>query len=294
MLTIDAGNRNTVLGRQLPHRFNVMAWFRVTDIWFEMMGDKKGLKCRLQKLKLGDKSWWAALDSPDPVPPNQRNFGIKPDSIECRSCHQMSPRIYDQGWMCLEPACNVFWKLTDDGSTPNSLSFHSTFLSYRVDHTTNPVPRYPLNPKWDRVAGALARISVREAWRAIICPNCSKCIPRTYWRGWKCSESSGGCDSCNFQAMVLLDSVEINDVARVSLRRNIRSKEGLMAPVINNTFAAPYRQLTYTLPGIGSITHFVANKAISSRRNGPDYLFQKFQETDLGLKRFPLKQSPGK
>jgi len=280
-----------VLGKQLPHRFNVMAWFRVTDIWFEMIGDKKGLQCRLQKLDLADKSWWAALDSSDPLPLNQRNFDIRPESIKCLYCHQKSPRIYDSGWMCLNPTCNMFWKLVGNGAAPTSLSYHCSFLNYRVDPTTNPVPRYQLTPSYLHVINALVRDTIREAWRGIICPFCAHCISRVYWRGWKCSEVPGG---CHFQLMLQLNPIAINQVTSVSLRRKIRPNKLLMLPVVNDRSAAPYRQLTYTLPGVGSITHFVANRQITSRQNGPDDLFRKFQEIDLGLKRFPLKQSQGK
>jgi hypothetical protein len=94
--------------------------------------------------------------------------------------------------------------------------------------------------------------------------------------------------------MLTLNPISIAQVTRVSLRRAIRPNKLLMAPVINDRSAAPYRQLTYDIPNVGSITHFVANREIARRRNGPDHLFRRLQQIDLGLKRFPLKQSQGK
>lgn len=264
-----------------------MAWFRVTDIWFEIIGDKKGLKYRLQKLDLSAKSWWAAQYSSEPLPLGQRNFQVRPQSLRCIYCHKESSRIYEEGWMCLEPSCAMFWKLCDTKIAPTTLTFHSTFLNYRFDPTTNPVPRYELTPEFLKVVSKLTRNTIREAWRGIICPSCSQCLPRTYWSGWKCTEA------CGFQHLLTLKPIPIQEVVRVSLKRNVRTNKSLMVAVCNDRSAAPYRQLTYTLPGIGTITHFMANKDITARKNGPDHLFHQMQKTDLGLRRFPLKQSQG-
>lgn len=55
-LIILTGDRNVLLGRKLPHRYNVLAYFRVADVWFEKIGTKSGAKVRFEKLDLANKS----------------------------------------------------------------------------------------------------------------------------------------------------------------------------------------------------------------------------------------------
>ena len=64
-------------------------------------------------------------------------------------------------------------------------------------------------------------------------------------------------------------------------------------PEIDDITLYPYRKLTYNIPRVGSITHLVSNRAINSRVNGPDDLFDQLQQADLGLRRYPLQQSVG-
>ncbi|THC94759.1 hypothetical protein EYZ11_005751 [Aspergillus tanneri] len=77
------GDRNTILGRKLPHRYNVMAYFRITDIWYEKVGDKAGAKLRFEKLDLSSQSWWAAAGSSEPLPFHERNPETKPEIARC-------------------------------------------------------------------------------------------------------------------------------------------------------------------------------------------------------------------
>lgn len=56
----------------------------------------------------------------------------------------------------------------------------------------------------------------------------------------------------------------------------------------------PYHKHTYEIPGIGSVTHFLANAGINERPGGPNDLFNILQKEPLGLKRFPLDTAVGK
>lgn len=60
------------------------------------------------------------------------------------------------------------------------------------------------------------------------------------------------------------------------------------------SLAPYYTRVTYTLNGVGTITHFVANKAATARPDGPNDLFRQLQVADVGLRRYPLQQSVGK
>lgn len=88
---------------------------------------------------------------------------------------------------------------------------------------------------------------------------------------------------------VVLDHFELGPIKRAILF----DRKFSIPEIDDNTFF-PYRKLTYKLDGVGTITHFVSNKAINGRANGPDDLFINLQRGDFGLKRFRLQSSLGK
>lgn len=297
------GDRNPLLGRQIPHRYNVMAFFRITDIWFEKIGSKVGAKVRFEKLDLAEKSWWAARDSPMPLPAAERDFALQPQIMKCPQCMSTSPRVYDEGWMCLTPSCKNFWTI-DGRPPPSTLSLHSDFLTYRSPPDPNLIPHHSLVPD------LLATISENDAdtstsrisWKGIVCPLCRKCISRRFWRGWKCTDDieaspdRSGID-CPFERMVDMRPISlrsvVNDFELAPIKRALFFDPKFAPPMIDDETCSPYRKLTYNIAGAGSITHFVANKSINARRNGPNDLFARLQIADLGLRRYPLQQSVG-
>ena len=280
-----------------------MSYFRVTDIWFERMGTKAGAKVRFEKLDLAIKSWWAETDSPLPLPLEQRSFDIEPDRIQCLACSQRSPRIYNEGWMCLQPSCGAFWTI-DGSAPPASLTFHSNFLSSRT------APDPDLQPHYNLVPNLLGTIDERGddaslsriAWKGIVCPQCSKCISRRFWRGWKCTDEAviipgQRCNACIFEKTVDIKPTSlrsvIDDFELGPIKRTLFFDPKFAVPEIDDRSLSPYRKLTYHMPGSAAITHFVSNRAINSRTNGPNDLFQQLQVSDLGLRRYPLQQSVG-
>lgn len=86
----------------------------------------------------------------------------------------------------------------------------------------------------------------------------------------------------------------IEDLELSPIKRVLHFDPKFAIPEIDDASLYPYRKLTYHIPGVGYIFHFVSNKAINSRLNGPDDLFGQMQATDLGLRRYPLQQSVGK
>lgn len=279
-----------------------MAYFRVTDVWFERIGQKAGGKVRFEKIGLANKSWWAEKDSP-PQSPIEQGLDIKPEKAQCPECCQLSIRIYNEGWMCLQPSCKLFWII--DGSNPACLTFHPDFLNYRA------APDPGLQPHHSLVPNLLATINEHEAnaslsriaWRGIVCPQCSKCISRRFWRGWKCIDDAlttpeQRCNACSFEKTMNIKPVSlrsvIDDFELGPIKRTLFFDPKFMIPRVDDLSFYPYRKLTYDIAGVGSITHFVSNKAINSRENGPNDLFQQLQVSDLGLRRYPLQQSVGK
>lgn len=296
------GDRNKILNRDLPHRFNVMDLFHVTNVWYERIGQKHGVKVRFEKLNLAEKSWWAANGSPLPVPIDQRDFETKPEAFKCETCFDESVRVYEAGWMCLNSTCKEFWKI--DGAFPTSeLTFNPSFLSFR----TPPDPA--IQPHCNLVPDLLSTLdeygsdvsTSRTAWKGIVCPMCGKCIRRTFWRGWKCADDSSNKDGngtlCEFERFMDMKPVPLEAVIGNSeqalTKRAAPFGLKLSDPLVDTTSFHPYQTFTHEIDGVGSITHFVANKTINTSLNGPDDLFRKLQGDDHGLKRLPLSTSLG-
>lgn len=298
MLThTSLGDRNTGCKTKVPHRYNVMDFFRITDIWFEQVGKKAGGKIRLEKLDLGTMSWWSAKDSVPPVPLDQRVFTSAEYPV-CDECGDRSPRVYEESWMCLHKTCSRFW--TIGGSpAPAELTFHLPFLQQRTAPIYNACPPFSLVPDLlstiptdDRDCGA-----ARAAWKGIVCPRCKRCISRKFWRGWECETANCGFVHKRPMHAVSLRSVVAEFELGVVGHRPpyIPNGNGNGSEIIPNiTYMKNYRKDTFTIERVGSITHYAANNVVNSRPGGPNDLFEELQLADLGLQRYPLQQSVGK
>ncbi|QKX61042.1 uncharacterized protein TRUGW13939_08188 [Talaromyces rugulosus] len=264
------GNKNTVIRRQLPYRYNVLAFFRVVDIWFEQVNGKVGAQVRFQKLNLEEPSWWAIEGSSNPPPVSEREF-TRPQSKECNKCSTVSNRVYEEGWMCLDRKCSAFWRL-ETGEPPEELHYHADFLSSREPVDDQIQPEFNLVPELlESLLECPDTSTQRIAWRGIVCPDCQKCVSRRYWSGWVCSDPS---DVKN----------------RRSTKRAIRIDEGqLVRPQV--TFTREYQKFIYEIDGVGTVVHYSANRPVLGQPNGPNDLFQGLQSANLGLRRFPLQQS---
>ncbi|KAL1851225.1 hypothetical protein Plec18170_006550 [Paecilomyces lecythidis] len=293
---IVIGDRNTVLGRKLPHRYNVMAFFRITDIWYEKVGGKKSAKLRFEKVNLAEKSWWAAQGSPAPA--LVRDYTLRPESIQCTECFYNSIRIYNEGWICLYSGCSQFWML-NGSPAPANLTYHPDFLNARTAPDPTVRPEHSLVPKLLSTIpedDADATYS-RMAWKGIVCPKCKKCISRKFWKGWKCSDAIDEHHSaCPFEKNLRIAPISLRSVSDDfelgPVQRAILADSKYALVNVDKASLAPYyTRVTYTLNGVGAITHFVANKAATARPGGPNDLFRQLQVVDVGLRRYPLQQS---
>ncbi|KAL4922811.1 hypothetical protein BDW62DRAFT_3143 [Aspergillus aurantiobrunneus] len=293
------GSKNTALKRKLPHRFNVMAYFRVVQIWCEKVNGKTAFKVRLEKLDLSGKSWWAEKGSPTPVPHAHRLTQL--EALECPSCLTSSVRMYKEGWMCLTSTCPDFWTLAGT-EPPVDLTFDQKYLECRAPQDFDIAPHYSLVPDVlsmitnDDPHVALSRI----AWkRGIVCPLCQKCIARRFWNGYKCSDDTAGDvkGKCPFEKWLKIHPVPLwaatDSFESSPIKRGLYfdPKTTIVMPEIDDHSFAPYRVVKYDLGEPGFIMHFVSNRAINSRPNGPDDLFQQLQLEELGLRRHPMGQA---
>lgn len=278
-----------------------MDFFRVTHIWFEKVGKRSGARIRFQKLDLEKKSWWASASSPDPLPLDQRKF-FQLESEICKLCSFSSCRIYAQGWMCLNPQCRAFWEL-DGRPPPEQLTFDPAFLKAREPPDENVRPQYSLVPDLLSTLELSPDAAFsRVAWKGIVCPDCHKCIARKRWEGWICHDPLDGNDDgssvthCSFARTFRLPVASLRsvltDLEIGAIQRAIRLDPKGIIPV--REVSRTYQKFTYHIPNIGTVTHFSANREVLNRPNGPNDLFRDLQLVNLGLRRYPLKQSVGK
>ncbi|KAE8329966.1 hypothetical protein BDV39DRAFT_213445 [Aspergillus sergii] len=298
---IIIGEHNTVLGKIVPHPYNVMDYFRITNIWFECIGKHKAAKVRYEKLDLQSKSWWADKGSLPPPPLEERDFTSRPNSAECNECSHRSFQVFHQGWMCLQPSCTRFFKI-GALAAPANLTYHQKFLSYRMAPDPVIKPHHSLIPDllstFDEDDASVA--TSRVAWKGIVCPHCRKCISRKFWRGWKCSDDSTDISaqpqhSCTFEKMTRMPVVSLRSVIDTleiaPQKRAFMPDAKFMTPEVDDTSLAPYRRLVYNIPGVGHITHLVSNRDINNHPNGPNTMFTQLQLAELGLQRFPLSNA---
>ncbi|KAJ5614098.1 hypothetical protein N7528_007752 [Penicillium herquei] len=300
------GDRFTATKTKMPHRYNVMDFFLVTDIWYEQMGKHVGMLVRLQKIDLKKKSWWAVKGSPPP--PTDRDFETRPECRECSTCHSEHYRIYEDGWMCLNHKCTKFWKIDGVDTAPKDLSYHPTFTSYRfewnvekylgrLNYTLDTKPPVITDENQDDYrVGTMANTG-------ITCPLCGNCVPRMHFLGWKCAPEPEATDGpnqepkeeCPWKLMLNPRAVPINWVLSPppndidSFYESPRVEVSSLVKVeLDVTSTSPYRRIKYTIGDVGTITHLASNSEVNARDFGPDYLFKSFQTNDLGLRRHRL------
>ncbi|KAJ5087716.1 hypothetical protein N7456_011332 [Penicillium angulare] len=294
------GDKNSGLHRKPPHRYNVMDFFQVTDLWSEKIDGHVGMRVRYEKINLSEKSWWARKGSADPVPHEERDLSLCPEHVVCETCKDKSPRLFNEGWMCLVASCPQFWRM-DGAEAPQDLTYAETFLNKRE------VPRigirypFPLKPNLvgDLLQNSSLRLTCRDNWRGIVCPLCGKCIPRMFWNGWKCTwkaNMQSDPTACKWVclmnlATVPLHSLTSNDCQGAASLDQFRPSEyestGFYQKTTDYISSHPYVRVTYTISDIGVVSHFISNQGINEQLRGPDAIFHSLQNSNLGLRRYP-------
>ncbi|KAL4877622.1 hypothetical protein BJY04DRAFT_230589 [Aspergillus karnatakaensis] len=287
---IVIGSRYRQLNRNLPHRFNVMAHFRIAGLWCEKVGGHKAYKVRFEKLNLSEKSWWAVKGSPEPVPHEQRNF-VYDEDYPCITCGVSSKKVYDQGWMCLNGECKDFW-LLDGNEPPAELTYYQKFLDLRLPPDPYCQPHHSLVPDllstYDPTDGRFPTSLV--ALSGVVCPNCRKCIARRLWDGWVCRDPDPRLDDdpenqCSFKHQVTMYEVSLRSVIDDQELGPIKQAlpfDPHFVPKVGRTIddasLYPYRKITYDFGEQGTTFHFVANSGINARPGGPNDIFVELQK----------------
>ncbi|KAF1999059.1 hypothetical protein P154DRAFT_438020 [Amniculicola lignicola CBS 123094] len=286
-VVVIAGSDNPALPSQPPHTYCVLDYFKPTHIWSEKWGKKDIVRFRFEKLDVTKPSWWAAEGTEE----NMELQSLPPPHVQdCAACGNKFDMIYLNGWMCLNPSCNAYWKLAD-GIEPiqESLLYDPRWLK---QHTPWPLDTQtlPLRPNLLRLSGySIPGEDCSLAyWRGIVCPLCGRCSSRLSWTAWECGNPN--CTYIYAPPHILIPAIALRDPYNPLSTSYALSRDIHQVPVsVVVSFAHNYRINTYTIPGIeGFIVHMIANKIIVEEPNGPDAMFEELQTTDIGLRRRPM------
>ncbi|OAF58525.1 hypothetical protein VC83_04909 [Pseudogymnoascus destructans] len=289
-VVVIAGQGNSRSPSKLPHYYNILDWFHVTDVWVEKVEGFKTWCVRIEKIRLDEKSWWAKAGSALPSPYCDLD-SIKAASGKCCYCKDISKVIFEQGWTCLKASCDKFF-IFDSPIDDRKLIYTETFLKERTAYTGNTpgLLAPPLMTEADMII--TGKRGTEFAFKqGIVCPLCNGCSRRKQWSKWNCETvGCGFTHSLPFQIMSVHDTM--SDIARNHRQQNYEPKFGIKFEA--KTLGA-YNVFEYGVPGpegkpVGVLRLFKSNDAINLNPDGPNDLFRLMQESEFDLQRRPVRQ----
>lgn len=284
------GQGNSKSRTKLPHYYNVLDWFHVTDVWVESVEGFKTWCVRMEKIRLEEKSWWAKAGSALPSPYRDLN-ATKAASRKCLGCDKTSKVIFEQGWTCLKASCDNFF-VFDSPVDDQKLVYTEAFLSERTVYPGNtPGPLAP--PLLTEADMVIAGNHGTEAAfkQGIACPLCKGCSRRTLWSKWSCETvGCGFTHSLPFRISSVQDTMK--DIARNFPQQNYSLDFGIK---FEERRIGAYNVFEYGIPGpdgkvVGVLRLFKSTDAINHQPEGPNDLFRLMQESDFDLRRRPVRQ----
>ena len=287
------GKKNRACPVEVPHEYNVMDWFQVTDIWAENNNDKVCIKFRFEKLYRETRSWWAMKDSIRPC--DQAGFSANATKHTCIDCHTEHKQVFQQGWMCLNENCAKFWVLNGDVPPPD-LIYNTEFLRERTQWPKEIMPPFNLRPELPQADGGqdVGYAYSRRAWKGIVCPLCGRCNSRRRWDAWYCETE--GCDFVHQLSQPVLSPRAVLHGHEVEYRGHAMPLDSFSAPVTlrKPEFNGEWRIHTYELCPGNTITHFHANESVNATPGGAHDMFMALQmDGGFGLQRFPMTVKTG-
>ena len=282
-MTWRIGNNNRKMATRMPHQYNVLGYFQVTNIWPEKNGNSLCYKFRFEKTHLKELSWWAPAGASEPKEPD---FSIQIPYQQCVSCGDTYIQILER-WVCLNAECTKFWTYENGRVPAADAKYNPAFLKKRTEWPEHQTPPYSLRPKLFtcKPTDAITAYS-KESWAGMCCPECGCCSSRVEWERWVCPK-------CGFVHTPPRPVVSATRGAAPLARINVFSGLAVPADAVNPQFVTSttsarlgdYRLTTYELTPGNFVYHFSANETVSEAIDGADNLFLELQQYKLGLKR---------
>ncbi|RMZ03083.1 hypothetical protein D0862_05785 [Hortaea werneckii] len=286
-LIVICGNKNTGAPTKMPHKYNVLGWYKPISVWAEKTAGKSKknwitIKYRMERLKSDEPAWHAPVGSRTHHPSEAGEL-VKSTCASCRQCY---PQIYLESWMCLNSSCDRFWRLGNGQEAPSgALTYNPAYLLHRTPWPVEEEP-FDVRPKMPESGKVIGDTLTYINTRGIVCPQCGRCNPRYRFSGWVCDNQH--CDweglKVNHQAIMPSALHQATDTFGdgPSLARN-RHDPSVSVKV---SYTYGYKIFTYTVEGIqGRFVHAVANGRINREWQGPDDMFAALQTEDMGLER---------
>ncbi|RMZ04124.1 hypothetical protein D0862_05408 [Hortaea werneckii] len=286
-LIVICGNKNTGALTKMPHKYNVLGWYKPVAVWAEKTAGKgkknwTTIKYRMERLRSEEPAWHAPVGATTHHPSEAGEL-VK---STCASCGHCYPQIYLESWMCLNSSCDRFWILSNGQEAPSgALTYNPAYLLHRTPWPVEEEP-FGVRPRMPQSGKVIGDTLTYINTRGIVCPNCGRCNPRYRFNGWVCDNQH--CDweglKVNHQAIMPAALHQATDTFGdgPSLGRN-RHDPSVSVKV---SYTHGYKIFTYTVEGIqGRFVHAVANGRINREWQGPDDMFAALQTEDMGLER---------
>lgn len=284
-LVIICGSKNAGAVCRMPHRYNILGWYKPVAVWAEKTSGKGGkafitIKYRFERLDTSKQAWYAPLRTEKELTTAERDMLQPLVRRTCDACSQTYPAVYLDGWMCLNAHCEDFWKLeTGEWAPYGRLLYNPAFLLDRTTWAREEEP-YSVRPPIPYVGSMVGDNLTYINTRGICCPECGRCSQRRLFKGWKCDNPD--CTYQNFPKhipvkppMLHLPWESVGDGP--ALTRN-KHERGVNVSIEHRL---GFKVFTYTFRGVeGRLVHAVSNAKINRTANGPDDMFAAMQQQD--------------
>lgn len=284
------GAKNSHCPVQVPHRYNVLGVYHVTDVWSEKVNGLVVCRARFEMLDLSNPSWFGFQGTP--LPPVRPDFTTKTLIQTCSSCQVSSKQVFAAGWACLNETCTKF--STVNVIIPGARAWNPAFLNERNQwpaHIKAPMPIKPAPPTAP-MDGSLMETSLK-AWKGMVCPHCGRCNSRTKWDEWKC-----GTAGCQFEIPIRYSIIPWSELApdhAFEAEGHSIPFDKCMEPVVRtkSAFRGWWREMRFDICPGNFVIHYIANRVINRQPGGADEMLESLQGEKLGMQRFPMKSCAG-
>ncbi|KAF8070689.1 hypothetical protein FPV67DRAFT_1036975 [Lyophyllum atratum] len=289
---------NNELGRVVRYKFSFQWCEGQGDPWWASHEDRPMDVCEKQQLlscNVPMNPTLLPLTGP-PVKIKEEKLSdimpLRPDGIyiACLTCDQKTPKVYKQGWACLNPTCRQFWVTLDHGHLPLQLDYNRDFLRL--------TPPYSLPPNLSdirpgRPESSLDSITTTYAFtRGLHCRKCGRLSCRDKWEYWQCMQCK---DKAGVLGRLRLPKEFWNEILPDSfLDHFIHGSSGIAkgaTRLFTHGNGMGQRQ-TFILPtGRGQIHHI--QSTTPQGNSDADRIFEKYQEHmsagRLKFRRWPMR-----
>ncbi|KAF1343985.1 2OG-Fe(II) oxygenase superfamily-domain-containing protein [Delphinella strobiligena] len=284
-IVIICGNKNTHSQAKMPYRYNVLGFFKVTDIIYVKgkRASQNVVQYRFEKLNPDEEAWWEPADS---EPTLQLGELGAPLQKRCGRCGVTQEQVYQQ-WACLSTTCTAYWKLSNGSDLqPSDIAYFNPQWLKKQTRWSNEEDPFDVVPLRADSKQALDITHPHDATRGICCPKCGMCNSRYQYKGWKCDNIT-----CDFVHIPTLRP------APIQATRNLARPIGMGRPISydiaephikrQHEFRFNHQINMFQVPGFDDdvVIHMIANQRVLEESGGPDDMWKAMQEVDIGLER---------